>query len=529
MIASLTIDQAIADPTLLGAALGPLESWSTWLTILRAAFASGDLSEDELDLLAELAGPSRSPPPERVRELWVLAGRRGGKSRAAALVASYIGMLDHRHLLAPGETGFIVVLSPTRDQSKTIFGYIKAFFASSPILQQMVINHNTEEIVLDNGITIAVTTNSFRTVRSRTLVAAIFDETAFWRDENSANPDQEIYRATIPALITTGGLLIGISSPYRKVGLIFQKWRDHFNTDGPVLVIRAPTTRLNPTIDQKRIDEEYAADPEAAASEWGAEFRSDLSSLLDDASIDAAIDFGRPLELPPRDGIQYVAFTDASAGKHDSFTIGIGHVEDGTFVADVIRGRKPPFDPAHVAVEYAMLARDYGCRHIVGDAFAGRWVSDAFDRAGLPYRQSRLPKSGLYLEMAPSFSRGTVSIPDAPPLIRELRLLERRTHRSGKDSVDHPQNGSDDLANALAGALFEATLQPEAPSMVVGRYGGGGGGAVVFGEPDHGQPEVGSAMTSGQDYLDNGEVNPDRILDRNPARLEYLRRLEEMP
>ena len=174
MIASLTIDQAIADPTLLGAALGPLESWSTWLTILRAAFASGDLSEDELDLL-----PSGSPPPERVRELWVLAGRRGGKSRAAALVASYIGMLDHRHLLAPGETGFIVVLSPTRDQSKTIFGYIKAFFASSPILQQMVINHNTEEIVLDNGITIAVTTNSFRTVRSRTLVAAIFDETAF--------------------------------------------------------------------------------------------------------------------------------------------------------------------------------------------------------------------------------------------------------------------------------------------------------------------------------------------------------------
>jgi hypothetical protein len=41
-------------------------------------------------------------------------------------------------------------------------------------------------------------------------------------------------------------------------------------------------------------------------------------------------------------------------------------------------------------------------------------------------------------------------------LIRELRLLERRTSRSGKDSVDHPQNGSDDHANAFAGAMYLA-------------------------------------------------------------------------
>jgi hypothetical protein len=43
-----------------------------------------------------------------------------------------------------------------------------------------------------------------------------------------------------------------------------------------------------------------------------------------------------------------------------------------------------------------------------------------------------------------------------PQLIRELRLLERRTHRSGKDVVDHGRNGHDDHANALAGALHLA-------------------------------------------------------------------------
>ena len=34
--------------------------------------------------------------------------------------------------------------------------------------------------------------------------------------------------------------------------------------------------------------------------------------------------------------------------------------------------------------------------------------------------------------------------------------LERRTARSGKDSIDHPPGGHDDVINAAAGALVEA-------------------------------------------------------------------------
>ena len=45
------------------------------------------------------------------------------------------------------------------------------------------------------------------------------------------------------------------------------------------------------------------------------------------------------------------------------------------------------------------------------------------------------------------------ALPDQPRLLRELRLLERQTHRSGKDSVDHGRNGYDDHANAACGVL----------------------------------------------------------------------------
>ena len=249
------------------------------------------------------------------------------------------------------------------------------------------------------------------------------------------------------------------------------KHRDHFGHDGDdVLVVGGGSREFNPCLDSAVIEQAERDDPEAAAAEWRAEFRSDLASLLDDAVIDASIDYGRPLELPPRHGMTYHAFTDASAGRHDAFTLCIGHVEKDRFICDATRVTRAPFDPGSVAAEYAALAKAYGCRKIVGDAYAGEWVAGAFKDAGLTYETSPLPKSGLYLEALPWFNQGKVRIPDMGPLTRELRLLERRVHRSGKDSVDHPRNGSDDLANALVGALHCVVTAARRPKARIG-YG----------------------------------------------------------
>src|SRR2546423_837379 len=89
---------------------------------------------------------------------------------------------------------------------------------------------------LDDKDLIGIHTNNFRTVRGRTLVGVIFDEVAFWRDETSATPDVEVYRAVKPALDASGGMLIGISSPYRRTGLLAARHRDHFGKDSDVLV-----------------------------------------------------------------------------------------------------------------------------------------------------------------------------------------------------------------------------------------------------------------------------------------------------
>jgi len=473
----ISISDALTDDALLGAALGPADSWSTWLVALRAAFGI-KLNRSERRTFASIAG-SRKRPKHKLQELWCIAGRGSGKSRISAAIAVYLACFQD-HDLDAGEQGYVLVLAGSRDQAKMVFSYAAAFLRRSPILRKMIRNVTAYEIQLTNGVTIAVHSNSFRLIRGRTLLAVVFDEIAFWRDDTSANPDVETYRAVRPSLARTGGMLIGISSPYRRAGLLHQKYKDHFDVDDPdVLVVKGGTSVFNPTISQAVIDKELAKDPEAGRSEWLAEFRSDVSSLLDDAVIDDAVDYARPLELPPRGNRKYYAFADASAGRHDAFSITIGHLEGPTkeeaeWIGDVVRGRSAPFDPRAVAQEYARLAREYGCLKMVGDAYAGEWVSTAFADAGMRYEKSPLTKSQLYLEALPHFNRGAVSIPNHEQLLRELRGLERRTHRSGKDTVDHGQRGSDDFANALCGAMYVAFTETRRPRAWVGACGYGG-------------------------------------------------------
>jgi hypothetical protein len=67
------------------------------------------------------------------------------------------------------------------------------------------------------------------------------------------------------ATMQPGAMLIAISSPHAKRGLLWRKFSDHYGKPGPVLFVRAPTTRMNPSVDPQIIADAYEADPLAAA------------------------------------------------------------------------------------------------------------------------------------------------------------------------------------------------------------------------------------------------------------------------
>jgi hypothetical protein len=466
------IARALTDRRMLGAALGPLDTWQTWLIALKAAFGNATLTAAEQEVFHAIAG-ERGLPAHRVRELWVVAGRRSGKSRIAAAIAIYLALFQ-KYQLARGERGMCLVLAGSIDQSLAVFNYIRGFLEAAPALAREIVAVNRQEIELRNGIIIAVHSNSFRTVRGRTLVAAIFDETAFWRDDSSALPDVEVFSAVLPSLATTNGMLIGISTPYRKLGLLYQKHRDHFGVDDDaVLVVQGASQVFNPSLADATIAAQREADPTAAGAEWDAMFRADIGAFLDDELIDRAVEHGRPLELPPVDGVVYWCFVDASGGavSGDAYAIAIGHREGETCVIDLVRGCNGPFDPQEVTKEFAALCRDYHVSRVTGDNYAREWVAGAWRDTGREYVRSPQPKGEIYLECVPVFTRGLVRLPDHARLIRELRLLERRTHRSGKDTVDHPRSGHDDHANCVCGVINVITqaarLAAQEPQIVM--------------------------------------------------------------
>jgi hypothetical protein len=217
----------------------------------------------------------------------------------AAALAVFLSLFQ-RHKLARGELGYVLVLAATADQAKTVFQYCAGFIEGSEALRREVVSITAHEIRLRNNTVIGVHVNSYRTIRGKTLLACIFDETAFWRDESSATPDVETYRAVMPSLVASNGMLIGISTPYRRVGLLHAKHRDHFGVAGDdVLVVQGDSATFNPMLSTELVESHRASDPEAAVAEWDAQFRSDIAQFLSEDLIELPLS-GGPADVRAR-------------------------------------------------------------------------------------------------------------------------------------------------------------------------------------------------------------------------------------
>jgi hypothetical protein len=154
--------------------------------------------------------------------------------------------------------------------------------------------------------------------------------------------------------------------------------------------------------------------------------------------------------------VLYAAFADLSGGRQDDAALAVAHREGRTVVVDLLRRYRPPFSPSAVVAEMAHELRRYGVRRVVGDNYAAEFVARAFAAAGVRYARCPRPKAELYRELLPRLCGGEVELTDDPALVGQLAGLERRARGGGRDAIDHPPGGHDDLANAVAGAAVTA-------------------------------------------------------------------------
>lgn len=466
----MNILQAIKDEHLFRPFLGEqLESWKPWSIALRSLYGLPVRNAQSRELVQRCTGRDANELPEDgFQTALFLVGRRSGKSRISSVIGAFEALFGgHETRLAKGETGILPIISPSRYQSGIVWRYISSIF-DTPLLAQEV--RNTQEsfqtMTLKNGLQIVVLTGDWRTVRGPSVVCAIVDECCFFgmTEESKVRSDTELVRALRPALITTRGRLIAISSKYSRKGWAYSQWlRQHGSNKGvspsfvqrwSTLVWDSPSKTMNPTLPQAEIDAAFAEDPAAARSEFGGEWRDDVSEFVPRSLVEALVAKGRKELLPrltPPHAHSYFAFTDLSGGRHDDAGLAIAHREGRKVILDFAKLWKAPFNPHKVVAEQSEELKRFQLRRVTGDNYAAEFVAQSFRSAGIAYHKAERPKSELYRELLPRLCSAEIELLDDERLIDQIASLERRTRSGGKDVIDHPPGGKDDLANAVAG------------------------------------------------------------------------------
>jgi hypothetical protein len=462
-----TIIEAIDDPELFGPWFKKPESWRRWRVFLKSAFCLG-LDADERLILTEHTDLD-APPAERPRELWVKGGRRSGKSLIISTIAAYLAAFENfaQHLV-PGEDGVILIVAVDRKGAQVCMRYLSEMFTRIPALAAMLDGPPTSDtITLRTGIVIEIGTNNHRSIRGRTIVAALCDEVAHWRsEEHFANPAGEVIDGAIrPAMGTIpNAMLLAISSPFKRSGIQWTTFKECYGKPGDTLCWIGRSLVMNPTtLDPRLVERAYRKDAAKAAQEFDCQEREDLEDFISAEAVERCVAAGR-LELPPRPGVRFFGFVDAAGGSGgDSMTAAISFVEparDGRarVVVAAVRECRPKFSPDDVTAEFAAFFKSYGIRQIKGDRYAGDFPVDRFKAHNITLHASDMTKSELYLELAPEINAGTVDLLDHPRTNEQLCALVRTPGRNNRDAVDHPKGAGwhDDLINAVAGAVVEA-------------------------------------------------------------------------
>jgi hypothetical protein len=456
-----TILSAIADPKLFAPSFRDPETWHAWRAFLAALFAP-PMDDEQLAIYREHTGRT-DPPAAPFAEGWLICGRRAGKSAMLALCAVYLATFrDYRPHLSPGERATIRIVAQNRGATRNIFRYIAALIRGIPLLAQMIVKETGESFELSNRVVIEVGSSSFRVSRGYAYCAILCDELAFWfTDADSANPDTEVLRSLRPGMLQfPGAVLLCASTPYAKRGELWETFQRSFGKADPrVLVWKAPTVAMNPTVPQAEIDAEMAKDPANAMAEYMVEFRGDIQSFIGIEEIRACIEPG-VRERPPDRQQRYFGFCDPSGGKSDSMTMAIAHKEGATCILDVIREAKPPFSPEATVEEFSRLLKVYRCTSVFGDRYAGMWPVEQFHRHSINYLTADRNKNEIYLDFLPLMNSGGVDLLDHDRMVLQFVSLERSTPRGGRDKIDHGRGAHDDIANAVAGAITVAAQQP---------------------------------------------------------------------
>jgi len=429
------------------------------------AFYGLELNRRELEVYKRCTGleeyHARAYP-----EVDFICGRRSGKTDrlASNIVLFEVFEGGHEKRLNLGERGMLIVLSVNQRQAQIVLNYIKGKVDASPILRSMVADVYNEEIRFKNGLSVASYPCSFRGLRGYSVPVCVIDELAFFKVQG-VNVDREVLEAVRPAQATfPGAKLVKISSPYAKQGELWRDFASYYGKNqSQVLIWKAPSKVMNPTISDSFLRREKRRDPDAYRREYEAEFSDSISDFIPADAIDSCVVVGRR-GVPPRpDFNTYVAAIDA-AFVSDRFAFCVCHSERGKVVFDYIDGwrgtKAEPLNMGATLNEISRVLHDYGCNLVWGDQFAAVPIREGLRDRGvlfMEYPFTTGSKQKLYTTLKTLILEGATELLDHADSVRELKSLEATITPSGTVRIGAPRisGASDDFATVIALSAFQ--------------------------------------------------------------------------
>jgi len=428
-------------------------------------------------------------------------GRRWGKTEAAAVDATTFALAN------PGSVQMIV--APTYDQSRLIFGTVERLALTSPLTRRMAKVTRTPypRLTLAGSVIMARTADEDgRNLRGHAADRVIVDEAAYVRDS-------VVTEVIAPMLADRDGRLVMISTPFGK---------NHFyrafvrgvesrtlnsiqgKVESPPMMGRDFKSRpiigcaafsfaswANPHISREYIERQRGEiSPRQFAVEYEAQFIDDASCVFAWEDIQAAVSDALSPGEPARSalssskgaaalrqaqhdevvvaGIDWARYSDYTA------VIAVGVSESGCRVLAIDRFNKMGWD-SQIArvVEFLRthrVSQALADSTSIGDPLleqlrARLWESGA-DVSVEGYGFTNASKRDLIEHLALKFAHRCLAIPREEQLLRELQYFEYELTDSGNVRLNARSGVHDDLVIALALACWQSRTAAYAGSYL---------------------------------------------------------------
>lgn len=475
LIGKVNLYRFANDPELFSSLDLDSSSWFGWNVFLKF-YSKIPLNRKEQTFFNRVTNLSYHKEMHVPNKWLMLIGRGGGKTRFISRILPYRA-LTFDEALHPGQKAENITIAPTMDGGMTGFEYAAAMIEENSMLYDELVKtqdwhnpivKNRQQALMrfSNKTTIELKPVNRIAGRGKSIWTLILEEAAHFKVEGRFS-DEEIYRSAKPAMKRFGSksMCFIITTPWTKEGLVWKLYRKWYGQENPNwLIVQGSSQEFNP---KQEIEEEEKEDMDYYRREYLAQFVDSIYGAFPPEAIEDATVVGRR-KLEANAHHDYFGFVDSaslslskSVRFNDEYVAGVAHCERNKVIIDALRAWKAEqngrrYTPDDATASAIQLFKSYNIhQELQGDKFASGYVRHKFVDAGFRFKEQEKQKrkTDIYLQAISMFADGAVELLDDEVANTQLKALERKRGRDGKDRVDHARDKHDDRANVICGLV----------------------------------------------------------------------------